>query len=216
MTIEPFSGADAVMTGGAGSGAVARAGRSLPDSGRTRHRSPRNPHWLLNQMPVGMLDSPFFVKFLSLFQELSDTLLEGADNIENVVDPTVAPDAMVRWMGSWIGVDSVDPSLPRELQRMIVRSSARTMSWRGTRAGLEQFLEMTSGGPAQVVDGGGVWREGEAPTDTAFVRMTVASTGWLEEGDFVALVRDEVPAHVRAELWIGDRQVWSSAVEARR
>jgi hypothetical protein len=46
--------------------------------------------------------------------------------------------------------------------------------------------------------------------------MTVASTGRLEEADFVALVRDEVPAHVRAELWIGDRQVWSSAVEAGR
>ena len=97
---------------------------------------------------------------------------------------------------------------------MIVRSSASTMSWRGTKAGLVQFLEMTSGGAAEVVDGGGVWREGEAPADTAQVRMTVASTGWLQENDFVALVRDEVPAHVRAELWIGDRRVWSSAVEA--
>jgi len=214
MSIEPFSGVDAVVTGGAGSGAVARSGQRSPDAARARRRAPRNPNWLINQMPVGMLDSEFFVQFLSIFQEVGGTLLEGADNIENVVDPTIAPDAMVRWMGSWIGVDSVDPSLPRELQRMIVRSSARTMSWRGTRAGLEQFLEMTSGGPAQVVDGGGIWREGEAPADTAQVRMTVASTGWLEEGDFVALVRDEVPAHVRAELWIGDRQVWSSAVEA--
>ena len=216
MTIEPLSGVDSAMTGGAGSGAVARAGRRLPDSSRGRNRAPRSPQWMLNQMPVGMLDSEFFVKFLSIFQELGTSLLEGADNIENVVDPTVAPDAMVRWMGSWIGVDSVDPSLPRELQRMIVRSSARTMSWRGTRAGLEQFLEMISGGAAQVVDGGGVWREGEAPADTAHVRMTVASTGWMEEADFVALVRDEVPAHVRAELWIGDRRVWSSAVEAAR
>ncbi|MBV9823046.1 MAG: phage tail protein, partial [Actinobacteria bacterium] len=84
----------------------------------------------------------------------------------------------------------------------------------GTRAGLHQFLEMTSGGEAEVVDGGGIWPEGEAPADTAHVTMKVASTGWLEEADFVALVRDEVPAHVRAELWIGDRRVWSSAVEA--
>jgi phage tail-like protein len=216
MTIEPFSGVDAAMTGGAGSGAVARAGQRSPARAGARRRPARNPNWLVNQMPVGMLDSEFFVQFLSIFQEVGGTLLEGADNIENILDPTIAPDAMVRWMGSWIGVDSVDPSLPRELQRMIVRSSARTMSWRGTRAGLEQFLEMTSGGLAEVVDGGGIWREGEAPADTAYVRMTVASTGWLEEGDFVALVRDEVPAHVRAELWIGNRQVWSSAVEAGR
>jgi len=213
MSVEPIGGAAPALNG---SGAVARGGRSLPATGHTRRRPARHPNWLVNQMPVGMLDSDdgFFVRFLSLFQELGTTLVEGADNIENVLDPTVAPDPMVRWMGSWIGVDSVDPSLPRELQRMIVRSSARTMSWRGTRAGLEQFLEMTSGGAAEVVDGGGIWREGEAPADTAHVTMRVASTGWLEEGDFVALVRDEVPAHVRAELWIGDRRVWSSAVEA--
>jgi hypothetical protein len=73
---------------------------------------------------------------------------------------------------------------------------------------------MTSGGPAEVVDGGGVWPEGEAPADYATVRMTVASSGWLAEDDFVELVRDEVPAHVRSELWIGARLVWSSAMEA--
>ena len=56
-----------------------------------------------------------------------------------------------------------------------------------------------------------MWREGEAPADTAWVRMTVESTGWLAETDFVELVRDEVPAHVRAELYVGDRRVWPAA-----
>ncbi len=36
------------------------------------------------------------------------------------------------------------------------------------------------------------------------------STGWLPENEFVALVRDEIPAHVLAELYVGDRLVWSS------
>ncbi len=58
-----------------------------------------------------------------------------------------------------------------------------------------------------------MWREGDAPLDTAWVRLTVASTGWLSEPDFVELVRDEVPAHVRAELWVGDRRVWNSVDE---
>jgi hypothetical protein len=40
--------------------------------------------------------------------------------------------------------------------------------------------------------------------------MTVSSTGWLAEPDFVDLVRDEVPAHVRAELYVGDRCIWRS------
>ena len=37
--------------------------------------------------------------------------------------------------------------------------------------GLRQFLELTTGGSAQVSDGGGVWREGGAPSDTAWVNM---------------------------------------------
>ena len=176
--------------------------------------APRDPLWMVNQLPVGMLDSSFFVRFVSLFQELANSLLENADNIEHVVDPTVAPGSMVRWLGSWIGLDAIDLQLPSELQRLVVRSSGRTLALRGTKAGLTEFLQMTSGAPAEVTDGGGVWREGQAPADTAFVRMSVASTGWLEEEDFIALLRDEIPAHVQAELWIAGRLAWSSAVRA--
>jgi hypothetical protein len=45
--------------------------------------------------------------------------------------------------------------------------------------------------------------------------MSVESTGWMPEADFVALVRDEVPAHVRAELYVGSRCVWTSNGEVR-
>ncbi|SOD70952.1 phage tail-like protein [Jatrophihabitans sp. GAS493] len=175
--------------------------------------SRRSPQWMLNQLPVGMLGSDFFVRFVSLFQDLGTGLLEDADNIDYLADVSVAPDAMVRWLGSWIGMNSLDPSLPDDLQRRIVDGSAQTLAWRGTVTGLRRFLELTTGGPAEVVDGGGVWREGDAPTDTAWVRMSVDSTGWLLEADFVELVRDEIPAHVRAELWVQDRRVWSSGGE---
>jgi phage tail-like protein len=202
MTVEPV--------GVAPSPAPVPAAIRRPDLARP-HRAPRHPLWMVNQLPVGMLDSSFFVRFVSLFQEVANSLLDDADNIEHVVDPSVAPGAMVRWMGSWIGLDAIDLQLPSELQRLVVRSSGRTLSLRGTKAGLTEFLQMTSGGPAEVTDGGGVWREGAAPADTAFVRMSVTSTGWLEEEDFIALLRDEIPANVRAELWIAGRLAWSSA-----
>ena len=82
--------------------------------------------------------------------------------------------------------------------------------------GLERFLELASGAPAEVRDGGGVWRDGEAPADTAWVSMTVQSTGWMPEADFVALVRDELPAHARAELFVGERSIWRSWDEVAR
>src|SRR3954449_8826213 len=148
-------------------------------------RTRRRPQWLINQLPVGMLDGDFFVRFVSIFQEVGASLLEDADNVDYLADVSVAPDAMVRWLGSWIGTETIDPSLDDEMQRRIVSSAAATLTWRGTKHGLQQFLTMTSGQPAQVEDGGGVWRAGEAPTDTAWVRMRVQSTGWLAEDDFI-------------------------------
>jgi phage tail-like protein len=175
----------------------------------------RSPQWMLNQLPVGMNSSDFFVRFVSIFQEIGSSLLADADNIDNIADVSVAPEQMVRWLGSWIGVDAIDPSLPVDLQRRIVTSSSQTLTWRGTAQGLRRFLELTTNGPADVVDGGGVWRDGEAPADTAWVKMTVSSTGWLSEPDFVELVRDEVPAHVGAQLYVHDRLIWASLAAQR-
>jgi phage tail-like protein len=163
-----------------------------------------------------MLDSEFFVRFASIFQEIGGSLLENADNIDYLADVAVAPEAMVRWLGSWIGVETIDPSLADQLQRRIVAGSSATLAWRGTARGLTDFLQLISGGPAEVTDGGGVWRDGEAPPDTAWVRMRVESTGWMTEGDFVDLIRDEVPAHVLAELYVGERRVWPAGTEVTR
>ena len=52
-------------------------------------------------------------------------------------------------------------------------------------------------------------------SDVAWVRMTVAGTGHLSGDEFVALVRDEVPAHVRVELWVGRAGVLSTVEDDR-
>jgi phage tail-like protein len=171
----------------------------------------RRDDWLLAQLPVGMVEDDFFVRFVSIFQEVSTTLLEGADNIDHVVDVTVAPDAMVRWLGTWIGTDAIDPAQPVELQRRRVRTAARTLTWRGTRRGLVEFAELLSGGPVDVHDTGGVYPEGRAPHDPPRVAVIVQSTGGLPEDDFARLLRDEIPAHVYAEIYVGARRIWPRA-----
>lgn len=164
--------------------------------------------WLLNQLPVGMLGDDFFTRFVSIFQEEAGTLVAHADNLPHLADPTVAPLAMVRQLAAWIGTTDIDPDLPEEIQRRLVRTASRTLAVRGTPGALAAVLEMFSGAPAQVEDGGGVWAEGRAPADHAWVVMRVESTGTLSDADFVTLVADHIPAHVRAELWVGDRQIW--------
>lgn len=184
-------------------------------------RPKRHPQWLVNQLPVGMLGSDFFVRFVSIFQELAETLMDGADQIEHIPDWAVAPAPQLPYLASWIDVRTVDPSLPEQVQRVILRSSAKALALRGTRRGLEEYLRMLctgsdgagDPGAVRVEDGGGVWPEGGAPDDVAWVTMHVPGTGHLSEDEFVALIRDEIPAHVRAELYIDGRRVLNTVEE---
>lgn len=195
---------------------VGAAGVGVPvRRGMRVSRPARHPRWLVDQLPVGMAQHDFFVRFVGIFQELSSTLLDDADMVEHVADVTVTPVPMLEALAAWIGVDSVDASLPEDLQRLLVRSSARSLARRGTADGLRDFVQMLSGGPATIDDGGGIWREGEAPNDVAWVRIEVENTGHLTDSEFVALLRDEVPAHVRVELWVAGRRALSTVEDDR-
>lgn len=168
----------------------------------------RRPDWLLQQLPVAMVEDDFLARFLMIFQTIADTELHQIDTLHHVFDPAVAPDAMVRTMGSWVGIDWVDSSLPDELQRDLVRGYSGQLRWRGTRRGIRQLLELISGGPASVLDSGGVYAEGEAPVTDPFVVLKVDQLGWATEDDLLRIVRNELPANVVFELYVGARRIW--------
>lgn len=171
----------------------------------------RRDDWLLAQLPIGMMDDDFFCRFVGIFQEMASTLVDGADNIGNILDLTVAPEPMVQWLGSWIGMTAIDRSLPSTMQRRLVQAAGEMLAWRGTARGLRQLLELISGAPAHIAEGGGVHAEGEGSADPAWVRIHVLSTGWLTHEDFVRIVRDEVPAYVSLEVWAGSHKIWPKA-----
>ena len=171
----------------------------------------RHDNWLLAQLPIGMTEDEFFCRFVGIFQEMASTLVDGADNITNVMDLTVAPEPMVQWLGSWIGAAAIDPTLPATTQRRLVKVAGEMLAWRGTVRGLRQLLELISGAPAHIAEGGGVHADGEAAADPAWVRIHVLSTGWLTVDDFVRIVRDEVPAYVALEIWAGSHKIWPKA-----
>lgn len=168
----------------------------------------RRDSWLVGQLPMGMLDDGFFLRFVSMFEQEATTLLEGVDNIPHLVDPTVAPPEMVRWLGSWIGLPPIDSSLDEGLQRRLVRTGSECLAWRGTRQGLQKFLEVMTDGPAEVVESGSIRPDlGEAAPHPSVV-MRVAGTGGIPVGEFVTVVRDELPANAELELWVGGHRVW--------
>jgi phage tail-like protein len=168
----------------------------------------RRDDWFVGQLPMGMLDDNLFFRFASMFQEVATTHLDNVDNIPNLVDLSVAPEQMVRWMATWLGSQSIDSSLPTDLQRRILRESGLILAWRGTRRGLTRFLELLSGDQVEINDSGSVVRQGQGGGRDRFVSIRVTSTGWMSNEDFIEVVRDELPANVRFELFVGEHQIW--------
>lgn len=168
----------------------------------------RSKDWLVGQLPAGMLSEDFFVRFVRIFQEQAQTLLTHADSLPHLADPQLAPPEMVRYLARWLGAPGIDDSYDEATQRAVLATIARTLPWRGTRHALVELAQLYSGGPATIADGGGVFAQGRAPADAAWVRIEVAGTGSLLTEDFLALMLDELPAHVRAQIVVGGRQVW--------
>jgi hypothetical protein len=100
------------------------------------------------------------------------------------------------------------------LQREIVLRYAELIQWRGTKRGLQQLLELLSGGPASVRDSGGVFAEGESPAAPPHVRLDIESAGWNSTGDLIRIVRDELPANVTFDLWVGGERIWPDTTTA--
>ncbi len=174
----------------------------------------RRDDWLLAQLPMGMLEDDFFCRFVRIFQEVAGTYLDDLDNLDHLVDPSVAPTPFLPYLGSWLGVRSIDPSLADRLQRRIVQESSTMLAWRGTHRGLVQFLELVCDGPVEVTETGGVYREGDSPVTPARVEIRVPDTGWTSAEDFVALVLDEIPANIPTQIFVAGELVWPELPQA--
>lgn len=161
------------------------------------------PGWLVRQLPVAMLQDDFTARFASIFEEVADTLVHTTDNIGRAADLSVTPDPMVRWLGSWIGAPA-DPEegLDDVRERDWVRMQARALSARGTRTGLQELLRELSGGqPVEIIDGGGVYREGMCPEDpNGWVQIRMPLPGNASPEYVRQLIEAEVPIGVDVEL----------------
>ena len=178
----------------------------------------RRDDWLIHQLPVGMVENEdgennvaednFLVRFLTIFQQMGDTVVQQVDSLHHVFDPTVAPPEMVRAMAEWLGVDWVDSSMDSRRQREIVLRYSELIGWRGTRRGLRALLELLGGGEVTVEDSGGIFQRGESPRRPAHVHLTMASPGNYTVGDLIRIIRAELPASVSFDLEIAGRLVW--------
>lgn len=162
----------------------------------------RRADWLVQQLPVGMTEDDFFVRFVSIFQEIAGTVLDEVDTLPHLFDTAVAPDSQVRAIGSWVGLDWVDPTLPDAAQRRLVRGYCAGLPWRGTALGLSRLLTLITGSTPEIEDSGGVFLEDEAPEAWPHVSIRLPSAGRATVNDLCRIIRQELPATVTFDLEI--------------
>lgn len=177
----------------------------------------RHPDWLLNQLPAGMHDDDFLMRYLRIFQDMGDTFLDTIDGLDHTFDPSVTPTPMVRVLGSWIGLEYLDEELPDEVQRNLVREYSTLVAWRGTRYGLERLLAAITGEGVVVRDDAAAYFVPQ-PTINAWepppagmrshVIVAVPDGGWASDDDLLRIVQRELPATVTFELRRGPRSLW--------
>lgn len=164
--------------------------------------------WLIDSLPLCFAGDPCLRRFLGIFQELADDLRAAIDGIDHAVDPSVAPPVFVRWLGGWLGVESLDPSLPELRQRELVSGFGPLLPRRGTAGGLAGAVELITGERPLVRDPGSVMRDSDAVKPPEPVTVWLKSTGRVSETDVIAVIRDWIPASATVELHLGgDRRI---------
>lgn len=164
------------------------------------------PGVLADQLPRVLAQDHVVRGYVSLCDEIWASVLERLDHLEWFLDVDVAPITFVRWLGTWLGV-TVDPALPEDRQRALVRTAGRTLRWRGTRWGLEQLLSALTGAHVEVVDDGGVIAGDEPSHATQRVSVRLAGAGGLSEAYLLEVIRADVPANAVIELEIAAEPV---------
>jgi phage tail-like protein len=155
--------------------------------------------WLADQLPQPLAEDHFTRQFLRIFEDVASSVRARVVDFEHVLDPGLAPVEFVRWMGQWLAVP-VQPFLAEERQRALVAAAGALWKRRGTKQGLSGLLEALTGAEVEIDDGGGVFTESEAPTNTKKVIVRVQDRGGLTDEQLVDFIRLEVPANAVVEL----------------
>lgn len=105
----------------------------------------------LNFLPEIFRANDFTGRFLMLFESFLEPVSAQINSIDNYFDPDLAPAEFLPWLASWIGI-SWDVPISDERKRVLLRKSLQLFQARGTKEALKEFLEIYTGGKAEITE----------------------------------------------------------------
>jgi phage tail-like protein len=105
----------------------------------------------VRHLPAIYQEDELMGRFLMLFESFWGPIEQQIGHLACYFDPRMTPPEFLPWLASWINL-VLDESWPEERRRLLLRSAASLYRKRGTRRGLEEYLEIYTGGKAQIVE----------------------------------------------------------------
>ncbi len=165
---------------------------------------------------VGLMPSIFqedFVtgRFCAGLDDVMAPALATLDCLDAYVDPALAPEDFLEWLGGWVGALIIE-DWPAAHKRNAVATAAGLHRSRGTVAGLREELALYTDGEVTISESGGVAVSstpggplpGEAPA-RLHVKITVEDVSSIQARVVDAIVAASKPAHVEHQVDIVDR-----------
>lgn len=167
-----------------------------------------SPHPLGPALPALYQEDDFAQSMMSALDEVLAPVVSTIDNIDAYLDPYLTPEDFLTWLGGWVGL-AIDETWTIERRREAVGRAVELYRRRGTPLGLEQQIEIHTGGTVEITENGGTaWSidpGGElpgSPKPLVVVRVHVDDPKSIDPVRLDALVGAAKPAHVEHRVEI--------------
>ncbi len=178
------------------------SGGNGSSAGRAYVPSLSSPHPLGAFLPALYQEDEFAQALTAGLDEVLAPIFNSLDNFEAYLDPKVAPEDFLDWLGSWMGL-VVDETWPLERRRAFVAEASALYRKRGTPKGMAAHVKLFTGGEVEILERGGTaWSAqsgGKLPGSAGFdmlVRVRVDDPAQVDRTRLDALVAAAKPAHL--------------------
>jgi phage tail-like protein len=162
-------------------------------------------------------EPPFFGRLLTGFEDAAEPVHTLVGHLDEFFGAMSAPPDFLPWLATWVGL-ALDENWPQLKKRRLIREAAELYRWRGTRRGLERYLEIYTGVVPRIQDqpfsgmrlgkGALLGREttvGHIAAHTFRVTLVLEDGAAVDEATVRAIIESHKPAHTAYELRIVPR-----------
>lgn len=100
----------------------------------------------LDFVPALYREVDFIGRFLKIFEQAFEPIVQSLDLMWAHLNPLTAPQALLPFLAQWVGW-KMEPGLSLDRQRRLIRQAVELYRWRGTRRGLRLYLHWYTGLP---------------------------------------------------------------------